>query len=402
MGNSTAETAGVIQPAKMTMCVQRSGVGLELTRRGCSVGGVGFLILWLTAWTAGCVMLAHQFITKREPFMLLFGIPFWASWFAVASYIAYGLFGFERLTIGRSGAEILKGVGPWTFKQRRIPLSELRRARLHKSSYEVNDQPVYGVEIRTAGKPITVAVGVESEEREWLIATINKEFDSLGVVDPTSEASDQSATRLESSPIAVERSSYVKPPPPPSDCTWEMQPTVMGSEFVRKGRFKLGTFAGLTFINLFWNGIVSVFVSQLIGLGPDNKPMAGGEWWFLFFFLIPFEVIGLIMIGAWVACLTTPAWREVLTLDRNEVAFRFSVFGIGRTKQFAALEIVAMDVQRRPPKKTTSPSLREDGEWQIVFTDKCKREVMRVKHLTEGEATWMAGNIRRMYPRMGR
>src|SRR5262245_35844172 len=180
MGHAVAETGQVIQPARTRMRLERRGAELELHRRGWGVGATGFLIVWLIGWTVGCVMIAGQFIRQPQPFTLLFAIPFRPSGFAVASHIAHSLFSFERLIIGRSGAQLVKGIGPWTTQRRQVPLSELRRAKRFKSSYEVNDQPVYGVEVRTAGKPIIVAVGVDTDEREWLIATINEQLALLG------------------------------------------------------------------------------------------------------------------------------------------------------------------------------------------------------------------------------
>jgi hypothetical protein len=391
MGNAVAETGQVIQPARTRMRLERRGAEMELHRRGWGVGATGFLIVWLIAWTAGCAMLAGQCIRQPQAFMLLFATPFWASWFAVAGYIAHSLFSFERLSIGRGGAQLLKGIGPWTTRRRQIPLSELRRAKRFKSSYEVNENPVYGVQIRTVGKPITVAVGVDSDEREWLIATINQQLAVLGAGTSVGEESNENT---ESVPLRDNAGHK-----PPSDCTWEMSPTVTGIEFVRRGRFKLGAFAGLTFLNLFWNGIVSVFVATLVGLAPVDQTMGRGEWWFLFFFLIPFEAIGLMFVWFWLASLTMPAWREQLTLDRHEIMFHFSVFGIGSTRQLATVELSAMDVRRKPTKKSINSALHEEGEWDIVLAGKSNRELLRLAHLTEGEATWIAAQVRRMYPR---
>ncbi len=50
---------------------------------------------------------------------------------------------------------------------------------------------------------------------------------------------------------------------------------------------------GAVLICLFWNGIVSVFVSEMIGGFRLGRPQ-----WFLTFFLIPFEIVGLCLLGA--------------------------------------------------------------------------------------------------------
>lgn len=52
-------------------------------------------------------------------------------------------------------------------------------------------------------------------------------------------------------------------------------------------------FLGMLIICLFWNGIISVFVLAMINGFRTGKPE-----WFLTFFLIPFEIVGLCLLGA--------------------------------------------------------------------------------------------------------
>lgn len=54
----------------------------------------------------------------------------------------------------------------------------------------------------------------------------------------------------------------------------------------------LAKLGGAIFIALFWNGIVGVFVSFAVGSIVERKPE-----WFLIIFLIPFVLIGLLLIG---------------------------------------------------------------------------------------------------------
>lgn len=67
----------------------------------------------------------------------------------------------------------------------------------------------------------------------------------------------------------------------------------IGPVVLRPGRARLGKFVGITFAALFWNGIVSVFLYQVIG-----GFMNGDVDACLTIFMIPFVIIGLVLIGA--------------------------------------------------------------------------------------------------------
>jgi hypothetical protein len=56
----------------------------------------------------------------------------------------------------------------------------------------------------------------------------------------------------------------------------------------------LAKFLGGLIFSLFWNGIVSVFVVHAFGMWRTGR--GGGEKWFLTLFLIPFVVIGIVMV----------------------------------------------------------------------------------------------------------
>jgi heme/copper-type cytochrome/quinol oxidase subunit 2 len=74
-------------------------------------------------------------------------------------------------------------------------------------------------------------------------------------------------------------------------------------------------FIGTIFIAAFWNGIVSVFVFQAVASWQRGRPE-----WFLTLFLIPFVLVGLVMIGAVVyffLALFNP--RATLTVNANAV-----------------------------------------------------------------------------------
>ena len=67
----------------------------------------------------------------------------------------------------------------------------------------------------------------------------------------------------------------------------------------------LANAGGITAINLFWNGIVAVFLSILV-----TEWLSGEHQWFLAVFLIPFVAIGLVFLAAAIT-----AWRTCLQRD---------------------------------------------------------------------------------------
>lgn len=66
-----------------------------------------------------------------------------------------------------------------------------------------------------------------------------------------------------------------------------------GAETLKPGVGGIGKLAGAIVVCLFWNGIVSIFVWQVVEGFQRGRPE-----WFLVVFLIPFVLIGLGMVGA--------------------------------------------------------------------------------------------------------
>lgn len=87
------------------------------------------------------------------------------------------------------------------------------------------------------------------------------------------------------------------------------------------GKGRVAKAAGLLFVTLFWNGIVSVFLYHLFG-----EWRAGSHSWFLAVFLVPFVLIGLGIIAAFihqVGALFNP--KPVLTIDPGHIRLGHSV-----------------------------------------------------------------------------
>jgi hypothetical protein len=80
--------------------------------------------------------------------------------------------------------------------------------------------------------------------------------------------------------------------PSAADSGGEPAGTAMGPRELKAESSRLGRFLGVCFLCVFWNGIVSVFIGILI-----RSIREGDIEWFLAVFLIPFELIGLGLIG---------------------------------------------------------------------------------------------------------
>ncbi len=105
-----------------------------------------------------------------------------------------------------------------------------------------------------------------------------------------------------------------------------------------RGRFK--QLAGLLFITLFWNGIVGVFAREMI-----QGFRRGHPDWFLTVFLIPFVLVGLFLVGAFVHGLLglanpSTTLRVTPATPRLGDELRVSWSTRGRVGRLARLQIV--------------------------------------------------------------
>lgn len=99
--------------------------------------------------------------------------------------------------------------------------------------------------------------------------------------------------------------------PPPTRSTTASAPHPRPLHFL-PGRRWLDA-GGLLFITLFWNGIVGVFISVVV-----LECLSGNTPWFLILFLIPFEIIGAIILIMLVCQCRTPRPPSILLASRVE------------------------------------------------------------------------------------
>ena len=267
--------------------------------------------------------------------------------------------------------------------------------------------------MRTAGVPIRMALGLSDAELDWLRFQLNDHLSGLGGRKAAGETPPQEPAAAVASPAAPQAGDAActvlapaaKRVAPPSDCCWTRVDGFDDFGFVKRGRLGCVTVLGLAFINVFWNGIVSVFVGVLWGLPPINNPPVGVAWWGLFVFLIPFEAVGLIMVGALLAALLEPVHRTVWIFARQGIEHRTAWLGLGPRRTWEVMSLGRIDLRRetkafRRGFSGGAPSLTtaSDGtgrNYRLSFVDRSNTELCSIKGLTEGEARWIGDIVLR-------
>ena len=195
------------------------------------------------------------------------------------------------------------------------------------------------------------------------------------------------------------------PASPPSDCCWVRFDGFHGFGFVKRGRLGWASLLGLAFINAFWNGGVSVFVFVLCGGTPIENPPQGAVWWGLFVFLIPFEVIGLLMFVGFLAALLQPVHRTVWRFTRRGIDCRLTWLGVGPHWTWEVESLNRIELRqdtkrgrRGSPCEAQSLSAVLHGEgrcYRLSLVDGSNTELCSISALTEGEARWIGDMVLR-------
>ena len=180
----------------------------------------------------------------------------------------------------------------------------------------------------------------------------------------------------------------------------------MGLVFSRRGRCSWSMLGGVLFINLFWNGIVSVFL-----VGVFNPGAMGGESLgtvgrvAMGVFLVPFVGIGITMLGGLLACLAAPFSTEWARFGRRELRAGWTIVGLPWARRYDLSGVVGVEVNRdgrarrlqrnqidvrRPLRmgETVEGPVRK-----VALVDANGRRVFEMDGLTVGEADWWAQTL---------
>ena len=411
MDKSPNDTQAPAKPRRLSAALDRSGDRLSLRCRSRGRGGGCFMLLWLTGWTVGCVFLAGMVIRDPQLFYLLFAVPFWASWFFVFFMMLKSFFQREELLLDRNGATYVRTVF-YPLKTRSVPLSEVRSFDQYTAVTDSESGTCEsGIELRTLGLPIRMAQGLSGPELDWLQFQLNehlaairwattprdrdREEPAAATAAPSPEPEDTACTVL---------SLAADPVAPPSDCCWVRYEGFDDFGFTKRGRLGCATVLGLAFLNAFWNGVLSVFLFVLFGGAPIDNPPQGAAWWGLFFFLIPFEVIGLLMFLGFLAALLEPVHRTLWHFTRRGIDHRHCWLGLGPRWTWDVASLDRIELRRDAKRDRRGPSesrslasaLRGEGRgYRLSLVDSSNAELCSINGLTEGEARWIGDTLLR-------
>ena len=214
----------------------------------------------------------------------------------------------------------------------------------------------------------------------------------------------------------------------PVGTSWKMTADFDTIEFKRRGRWTAGLM-GTLFVAAFWNGIVSIFLCALFGVigAQDNAPESsavvpvqstqsaenaqtveqdvrnhfeslknkhlivnkkpapyfGTEWWFIFCFLIPFEIIGLAMIWAFLSQLFAPFTTQSWSFSSNKAFRKRTLFGFPFLRRFDLMDFFYLEIRH-------DKSLNKD---KLIFYDRNDRKIMQMTNLNRADARWIANEI---------
>jgi len=381
------ELPGPTRPRALASTVSEDGDVIAVSIREGTSGRAWFLGLWLAGWTVGCIGLAYAACTRPEPFLLVFGIPFWASWAFVAVVLANTLFGRHRVSLDPDGLASERRL-PGMTTRRFVPLSELRSVAARVFAVDSEGSETAGIEIGTLGRSLVIGTGLSAVERDWLADRLDRHRRRL-----------QAAAGREQ-PAEIDPGDC-RTLPPPTDCAWSHQEDDFdGPLFLQRGHLDAAAVFGLLFVAVFWNGIVGVFVASLAGLDRAEAAPRDAAWWGLFLFLIPFEVVGLAVVVGLLAAVLDPVrvtrWRFGRDAITRVTTWAGLPLGWSRRFTHAGLATAAVrdDLAPRGPFGLgAAPGIPSGANYGLLVADAANVEVCRIAGLTLGEARWMKGRL---------
>lgn len=408
------------QPRKLKVRLDDLPHGFAFRLRNPQMGLVAFLFLWLIGWTVGCVFLGIQAWNDPQLGTVLFGIPFWISWFVVAAFIIYNLTMHESFCLDQQGVTFCRQA-VFVLMRREIPLAELGEFSTYEEvqKSEESTTTTYGIELRGQGRSLRFAANLPEAERAWLCHELQATLHQLQVEDHPGLArtkidSDEDAhyrgrqdSATATTDVAVAQQQFIltaedTPLQAPSDSTWRLSDDIQSVQFIERGRLRVMVVFGLAFMCTFWNGVVSVFICVLWGIMPGAPP-EGFEWWGLFVFLIPFEVIGLVMVVGLILALLEPVRTTSWTFSGDHIRCRIAWLGLfGWSWNYASPDYGSLKVidKQTDPKQfvPTTPGETAGMQYALVVVDPLNVEICTLPRLSLGEARWMADVLLQDHP----
>lgn len=392
-------------PKRLSCRVDDSPRAFRVSMRTGSLAVAGFLLLWLTIWTAGCAAMAWELLNKFELQLLLFATPFWAAEVFVACILLQMLFGREEVALHGQGLDY-RATALVTYRRRHIPLEEIRefRPRTDRGS---KGRAVARIEVVSGGRPLKFGGGLRAEERQWLTAELNRRLwerqgrdVSTAWPEDAPPEDEQPAPPTRRPPATVEVQPADSPVEPPSDCRWTLTRGFREMEFFRRGKLEPATIGGLLFVCLFWNGIVSVF---LFALWSGELKGVGIFQWGAYLFLAPFVAVGMFLLLALAGAVFAPLHTTRWIFDRHEILCRHRWALLGYTWHYPVVQLRGIEIQREAGLRQRHSQMADDsaeqsGNFRVALVNEDNTELCAVGRLYEGEARWMADTILRERP----
>ncbi len=371
--------AAIPESCRGPFCLERSGDELLIHRRTGSFARRTFLRLFLAVWTATGVCGANSLAGGPTELQIVYGTLVLVTWLLVIYAFALQVFGAECLRIGPDGVEHRSKA--LITRSRRVPLREVRG--LSAYSVDVGDEVVrleFGLRIDALGKPIRFGKGATPDELSWLAEQVRRHLQIL-VPDRAIKYRAQVSEKDEMRIVALRPGQPV--PERPSDSLIELSTHPDRIEFVLRTSFRPGLLVAITVTGFFWNALVGVFA-----IGFLNEFLVA-----LVLFLIPFEVVGLLMIAAWWWVLLEPLWVRTLSIGRDEILLRRSILGLGWTQPMDTELVDRIEVWKRAADATWIRQSQEfpDDPFSVVFLDGTGRYGLVIRGLTKGESRWIGG-----------
>ena len=360
---------------------------IEFHRSVRSIAGAAFLLFWWIGWSAGTGFLVMQVYNDPSIFMALFALPFVAAWVAVAVMLLWMLFGVERLVLGYDMLTCeSRAIVRW--HRRDVPLADVKRVRLYRKVVDSESgRREVGLELLTTGKPIRFGQGLEKDELRYLAHMLRT---LLGL-----ETQQREKKRQARQPTSTRVLPTAEEPTQPTDSVIRLAHDFRSLRVTIPGQWSAAAIGATLFINLFWNGVVSVFVYQLF-----FGDMPWGMRVFLAVFLIPFEVIGAAMLLALVAALLGPLLRETWQFERDVARWRITAIFLRWSRRWPMHDVTQLHISKDDGKGLSARMTTndEDGKVRLKFVDADNRERFAMTDLSRGEAKWLAYELMQQFP----
>ncbi len=367
----------------------RDGDRLTLRFRNSSGWVDTFLSSWFALWTVGCVGILIKIVQEPSLYLCLFAIPFWVSWLFVGGILAALFWGRDRFDLNPEGVTSIWSLLSITSTHP-IPLKELLAFEVQE---EQDSEGNFTCQIAAVslGRGFTFGSHLPRPEQEWLVHELNQQLQEL--------------QRLAGicRPLKLPVNDDYRDCGAPSDSHWTFREEPGGVSFEERGKLSLLSVLGLLFINGFWNGMLSVFIiGGLMGLAPEEQVKVGAEWWELFWFLVPFELIGLVMFIGLLATLLEPFRVTRWSFSPGDITQRTTRLGLspGWRSHYSCEGTLQMTV--RPDLGTARRDVfgnlltlqRGEGQYYgLQFVSDRNQDICAIRDLTLGEAQWMKGRL---------